>query len=131
MLFEEKRKYQRRYFGNDERYLIEFKLVGKLFQKFDVALTLNISASGLLFRSTKIFSVNTDLKIRLNLPRMKKPIQITARVVRVEPTQRDGIYDIAIFYTQITDQERTLLDQFCRDKTDSSPGPNTIAEKSS
>ncbi len=130
MGYEEKRGYVRRYFGADERYFIEHKVHGKFFQRPEAALTINLSASGLLFRSSKIIPVNTIIDVNLSLPHIKKPVQLVARVVRMEPTQRQGMFDIAIFYTEITDQNRSIIDQFCMDKKEQ-PKDSTEKETSS
>lgn len=129
MGFEEKRGYIRRYFGSDERYFIEYKTHGKFFQRPQAALSLNLSASGLLFRAAKIIPVNTVLDVNLSLPHIKKPIPMLARVVRMEPTQREGMFDIAIFYTEISDSNRTLIDQFCTAKKDDLNPPLEKDEK--
>lgn len=132
MGFEEKRQYQRRYFEESERYFIEYKPAGKFFAKTDVALTLNLSASGALFRATTLFATATVLKVKMTLPLHKKPIQMTAKVVRIEPTLREKIYNIALHFTEISDSDRALINQFCLDKkeeppqaADSKPAPKT------
>jgi len=113
---EERRGYFRRQFSEDERYFLEFKPAGKFFSKSEVALTMNLSASGLLFRCNKIITVNTLLKLSMVLPRVKKAIPIQARVVRIEPAQREGMYNVAVFYTEISDADRFTIDQFCNEK---------------
>lgn len=113
---EERRGYFRRQFSEDERYFIEFKPAGKFFSKSEVALTMNLSASGLLFRCNNMMTVNTLLKLSMTLPRVKKPISLQARVVRIEPAQREGMFNIAIFYTEISDADRMTIDQFCNEK---------------
>ncbi|MBI1883470.1 MAG: PilZ domain-containing protein [Chlamydiae bacterium] len=128
MGFEEKRSHFRRYFSEEERYLIEYKVAGKFFAKKEVALTLNLSASGLLFRATHITPVNTLLKVSLQLPHLKKTIPLQARVARIEPTHKEGIYNIAIHYIQILDADRALIDKFC---TEQVPKKNSQTGKES
>ncbi|MBI1870895.1 MAG: PilZ domain-containing protein [Chlamydiae bacterium] len=119
MGFEERRKHFRRYFGEDERYFIEYKVLGKLIPKKEVALTLDLSAGGLLFRSADLIAVNSEIEFDLSLPHIKDPIHLKGRVVRVEPALKAGIYNIAVQYIEISENDRVAIDQFCTGKNPS------------
>ena len=122
---EEKRAFFRRSFSEDERYLIEYKIGRGLFKKKTVALTINISAGGCLFRAHELIGVNTVMNIWLTLPGTDKPIPIEGKVVRVEPTLRDKIYHVAIHYTKITDLDQDLLNKFCKEERSPQAAPST------
>ena len=110
----EKRAFQRRLFQEDERYMIEFALLPKkLFRKFEVALTINLSGSGLLFRYSKPLPHGSLMKLRLSLPNAKKPVKIVGRIVRVEPSSKRGIFNIAVQFKEISYEARKLIDDFC------------------
>lgn len=116
MAIDEKRTGLRRNLTEEDRYLVEYKIAGKFFQKLEMALTLNISSTGLLFRSTKFIPSNTLLKMSMTLPRIKRQVQTLARVVRVEPTAKEGIFNVGVTFTEIPDADRQALDQYCQEK---------------
>jgi len=95
--------------------LIEYKKTKGLFHKWVIALTRNLSASGLLFRAQEIIDTNTILKIKLSLPDEKKPFHLIAKVVRINSTKRGDFFDIAIVFTQINPDDKIKLDQFCKE----------------
>lgn len=101
MIHTEKRLSERCLFKEEDRYLVEYKTHGRLFQKQEVALTMDVSNSGLLFRTSRFIPVNTTLSINLSLPN-QKPVHTLARVVRAEISLRQGMFDIAIHYLQKT-----------------------------
>lgn len=113
---QEQRKHTRRSFSEDERFLIEYKKTTGLFNRWQLALTRNLSASGLLFRSEELLHINTFLKIRVSIPSLKKPILANAKVVRIDSTKRSDLFDIALFFLEIDPSQQKLLDQFCKDQ---------------
>ena len=122
---EEKRSYFRRTLEEESRYFIEYKPKGKFFASKEVALTLNLSASGLLFRSAKVIPVNTILRVSMTLPHVKNPIRIIARVVRIDATPREGMVNIALHFTEISDSNRSVINTFCTEKKDVNPSPGS------
>lgn len=126
----EKRVFQRRTLDESERYLIEYKEAGKFFQKKEVALTINVSASGLLFKSNTLIAINKQLSVDMNIPHLKKSIHLTAQVVRIDPSHRDGIYNIAVRFIQISEADRNLINQFCLEHKENSAIPEGEAKKS-
>ncbi|MDP8217721.1 MAG: PilZ domain-containing protein [Candidatus Theseobacter exili] len=112
----EQRGFQRRFFQEDERYMIEFVTLPKKFlQKSEVALTLNLSGSGLLFMYNRPLHHGSLMKIKLSIPKRKKPIKLVGKVVRVEPARRHGLFNIAVQFSEITYENRNLIDEFCND----------------
>ena len=109
----EQRRHQRRRVKEEDRFLFLYKLKEKFLAKKTVALTLNMSASGLLFRASELIPLNTLLKGVLEVPPLKRKFKVDAKVVRVEPTHRDGIYDIAVYFTQINNDDQEMLNAFC------------------
>ena len=97
----EKRDYTRRYFSDKELLFFVYKLKDKLLGRKNVALTLNLSATGLLFRAADHLALNSILKGVLKIPNLKREIKLEAQVVRVDATDREGIYDIAVYFTKI------------------------------
>lgn len=111
---QERRRSTRRELSDRERCPIEYKIVGGgFFQKAEVALTRNISASGLLFLSSTMYPLNIVLKARLTLPGGHKPISIKGKIVRSEPTENPKRYSIAITFTEINEHDREEIDKFC------------------
>ena len=112
----EQRGFQRRFFQEDERYMIEFVTLPKKFlQKSEVALTLNLSGSGLLFTYNRPVHHGSFMKIKLSIPKRKKPIKLVGKIVRVEPASRHGLFNIAVQFSEISYQDQKLVDEFCND----------------
>ena len=111
---QERRRSTRRDLSERERCPIEYKVAGGgFFQKAEVALTKNISASGLLFLSPSIYPLNTEIKAILTLPGAQKPIKIKGKIVRSEPTANPKRNSIAITYIEIKENDRGEIDKFC------------------
>lgn len=83
-------------------------------KKFDVelaAVTKNISAGGILFHGSEYLAPGTVIEIILELPQ-QTPVECLARVARVEEVEADKSYEIAVYFLDITDYERSRLNRF-------------------
>lgn len=76
----------------------------------------NISAGGLLLITTESLPVGTILELKIELPDGQKPIECLARVVRVEQTSQENIFDTAVCFLDLTSSQRARLDNFINQK---------------
>lgn len=114
-MYENQRKYTRHNFGENEKFFLEYKKTASpFFIPWQTALTQNISAGGLLFRTQEILSIGTLLNVRLSIPSISKPIKIKTKVVRVDSTRRSNFYDTALFFLEIDPLVQKQLDEFCK-----------------
>lgn len=82
--------------------------------------SLNVSANGVYFSSSTYIPVLTKLRITLDLPGTGKgarsrSVACDGVVVRTEPeAQEDSVdeYNVACFFTSISDQDREKLEQY-------------------
>ena len=83
-----------------------------------VSETVNVSRSGAYCRLDKRIGVMTKLKIQILLPIRKdektltKTIHCQGVVVRVEPCPETGNYDIAIFFSEISQRDAVAIDDY-------------------
>lgn len=70
------------------------------------ATTCDISTSGILFESTNIIPLDTELKISLNLPGINHPVIIISKVVRVEEKEFGKKYHIGVLFKEIKNDDR-------------------------
>ena len=81
------------------------------------AATENISASGAYCTVGRFIPLMTKLRVRLELPsgRASRAIHCQGVVVRIEPPQetpRQQRYQVAVFFNDLSDRDRTHLAQY-------------------
>lgn len=80
----------------------------------------NISASGVYCFTPQLLAPMTKLALEFTLPGPKPArIQCTGVVVRVEPVITNATtsgYHIAIFFSDLTERQRTAIQQFVRQR---------------
>lgn len=111
-----KKSDRRKYKRLNAKFLFEYNASNKkkCFGKRYVALTENISASGLIFRSAYLFQIGSMLTGILEIPELRKKIDISGRVIRLEPTRKEDIYEVAIQYIEIDNADRELINEFIK-----------------
>lgn len=91
----------------------EGELVKRGFTPEELSVTSNISAGGLLFFSDEILAVGSILELNLELPGSSEDaIECLARVARVEETDQERKYGIAVCFLDITGAQRSRLNKF-------------------
>ncbi len=82
--------------------------------------TLNLSSNGLLCRVPQAIPLMTKIDMALLIPRVednKPPRKIQAKGVIVRVTEDvEGLYKIAVFFTDISTQHRKHLESFIASK---------------
>ena len=98
---------------------ISAKLPVSLVQGKDVfaAQTRNLSASGVYCTLRRFVEPMTKLSMSLELPHRPKPLRLRCQgvVVRVEPpraTPRRSTYQIAIFFNDLVERDRSLIARY-------------------
>jgi hypothetical protein len=77
-----------------------------------LAVTKNISAGGLLFVSNFPLPVGSIIELKLELPDVEPPVQCLSRIVRVEETDVDKVYEIAVHFLDITSAGRARIKKY-------------------
>jgi hypothetical protein len=86
--------------------------------------TLNISTNGVYFQSPRFIDPLTKVSFEILLPKgedgtSKRPIKCEGIVVRVEPEKQDpsvSSYNIAVFFTALSDASQKSLDSFVKQR---------------
>lgn len=73
--------------------------------------TANISAGGLLIKTEEYLIPGSVLELSLSLPE-QEAIKGLARVVRVEEIKPDIEYDVAVYFLDLSDAERSRLNRY-------------------
>lgn len=78
-----------------------------------LTVTKNISAGGLLMQAKEYLAPGTVLKLTLDLtPEPEAAFECLARVVRVREISLDTEYEIAVYFMDLSDVERSRLSRF-------------------
>lgn len=90
------------------------------------AQTKNISASGVYCALAQFIPPMTKLALRFALPQNGRdvPVRCTGVVVRVEPViagPQQGAYHIAIFFTDISERDRSVIGRFVAQRLAATP----------
>lgn len=72
----------------------------------------NMSAGGILFVATQALPINAVVELLVDLPDGNSPIGCLARVVRVEVTAQEGIFNVAVCFLDLTGAQRLRLNKF-------------------
>lgn len=88
--------------------------------------TENISASGAYCRVSHYLPVMTKVRIRLELSAQSKPRTVRCQgvIVRIEPPLADPSrdhYDVAIFFHELDDRDRSVLSQYVQQHLQRAP----------
>ena len=93
--------------------------------------TKNMSAGGILFSIHKKYEIGVSLKLSLNVSEWdkyrtnvskskkisyKEPLDIVAKVVRVDPSGEEGKYNVAVEFTGMDEEHRSALSKFIQKK---------------
>ncbi|MBN1405352.1 MAG: Flp pilus assembly complex ATPase component TadA, partial [Candidatus Omnitrophica bacterium] len=77
-----------------------------------LTVTKNISAGGLLFVSAEPVTVGSILELTLELPDGSENIECFAKVVRTGEKEEGRLYDIAVYFLDISSANRTRLKKY-------------------
>ncbi|MFH2145103.1 MAG: PilZ domain-containing protein [Candidatus Omnitrophota bacterium] len=94
---------------------VKYKIIQKEVVFFEPELgilTKNLSAAGLLFKASEPLAPGTIVELSLMLPHQKNSIDCLARVTRIEDLELDTYYDVAIYFLDLSDAERSRLNRF-------------------
>lgn len=90
--------------------------------------TKNLSAAGVYCTLDRFLAPMTKLQLRFDLPEGSRQAAVTCSgvVVRVEPVVSSpdrGRYNVAIFFTNLSDRDRAAIGRFVRQRLASSARP--------
>ena len=83
----------------------------------DFSVTRNISAGGMVFLAKEIISISSILELNLELPDGEDPIECLVRVVRQEETEDEKIYEVAVYFLDLSGAARTRLEKYVKKET--------------
>ncbi len=72
----------------------------------------NISASGLLFKSNGPIVLGTILDLKINFPTLEEPLHTVAKVVRVRAAKvKPKYFEVGVQFIDIDEQKTMLMDE--------------------
>ncbi|MFH1407226.1 MAG: PilZ domain-containing protein [Candidatus Omnitrophota bacterium] len=104
----EKRKYRRL---PREIYVISKLYLGGS-EKEKLFLTKDISSGGVMFYSKQKLPADAKMHMKIHLPTMSKPIDVTARVVRSSEIERGPLYAIGLEFIKIGTKDKKEIARF-------------------
>lgn len=81
----------------------------------NLAITRNIGAGGVYFCSDKEIKLNSLLDLHIDFPATKTPIKCNGKVVRVNESKKDSIFNIAAVFTDINDKDKEAINTYAED----------------
>ncbi len=73
---------------------------------------INISASGVLFKSNGPIALDTILDLKINFPTLEEPVRTLAKVVRVRVAKvKPKYFEVGVQFIDIAEQKTTLMDE--------------------
>ncbi|MDD5729611.1 MAG: ATPase, T2SS/T4P/T4SS family [Candidatus Omnitrophica bacterium] len=111
----EKRVYDRLSSRVNLRYKIyksQEELIKRGYTVEQLSISSNISAGGILFSSVGIVPFGAYLEMIIELPDQLAPIECLAKVVRVEDSGKENIFNIAVCFLDITGAQRARLEKY-------------------
>ncbi|MDD4900180.1 MAG: PilZ domain-containing protein, partial [Candidatus Omnitrophica bacterium] len=80
--------------------------------EYTLSAVLNISASGILFRTEESLPVDTILDLKINFPSLEEPIRTLAKVVRAKEIKaKPSYFEIGARFIGIDEQKTALMDE--------------------
>lgn len=76
-----------------------------------MTLTKNISAGGLFFIARELMPVSAIIELRIDLPD-EEPIVCLARILRVEESEIEGKYKVAVCFLDLSGRDRSRINKF-------------------
>jgi len=94
-------------------HLVKYRLFDQVKEgAYVVSAVLNISASGLLFRTEESLAMDAILDLKINFPNLEEPIRTLAKVVRVKEVKaRPRYFEIGAKFIGIDEQKTALMDK--------------------
>ena len=88
--------------------------------------TKNLSASGVYCTLDRFIAPMSNLQLRLELPdgARRRMVRCTGVVVRIEPVIANadrGRYNVAIFFTELSERDRSVISRFVRQRLSATP----------
>lgn len=111
----EKRRYKR----ITQHFIIQFRikepgeigLKDGLYPGWNMVTSQDLGAGGVLFNFDKKIEVGTILYLKINFPKIEKPIECTGKVIRIEESNYAPIFRIAVIFTDIGEKEKETIEK--------------------
>lgn len=75
-------------------------------------MTINISAGGILFKTSKLLQLGVTIELMLELSETEEDIQCLARVVRCDPDEQGTGYSMAVCFLDLPHPDQNRLSVF-------------------
>lgn len=104
------------------RMLVQMKVELGAAQILRACQSVNISETGLLLRTERPLSLETEVDLRFSLPYSSRSIQARGRVVRYTNRDAEGPVGLAVQFDAIGDEDREAIAAFIADRAASRTG---------
>lgn len=86
-----------------------YRLYGELTESWRTITTVNLSASGLRFRSPNLMEVGQELQLELALPSYREPLTIRGRIIWSQP-MASGVVENGAEFVDMTPEQSIQID---------------------
>lgn len=105
----ERRRFQRVAQSFDARY----RSYGALGEPWRIFRTVNVSATGMRFRSGDLIELGTTLEIELDLPCLKEPLTVRGHVVWSQP-MASGVTENGAEFVDLSPEQAEQIDELVK-----------------
>ena len=88
----------------------QYRLLGALAETWKVVRTINLSATGMRFRSAQLLEPETPLEIQIKLPSMQQPLQLRGRVAWSQ-MQASGVVENGVEFVDLAEHQQVQIDE--------------------
>lgn len=103
-------------------FQVRYRLYGELTESWRTAMTVNLSASGLRFRSADLMEIGRELQVELLLPTSKEPLVLRARIIWSQP-MASGVTENGAEFDDITPEQGAQIDAMVKFLLRNQPAP--------
>ena len=94
-------------------HLVKYRLFDKTKEEpYILSSVVNISASGILFKSNNPIALGIILDLKINFPASGEPVRTLAKVVRIrEAKDKPKYYEVGAHFIEIEEQKTMIMDE--------------------
>jgi len=109
---QERRKYKR----IKKQFVARFQLkdyigTGKAVSDWEMVTTQNLGAGGVLFNYDKEIKIGSFIDMLINFPQVKKPINCTGKVIRIDRQSPAGLLKVAAYFLDISEKDKEIINK--------------------
>jgi twitching motility protein PilT len=90
---------------------MRYRIFGGDGREYDVS-TVDLSSNAVLFETSELISIGTQMSMELDLPSGEKPIRAEGSIIRIEERERGQRYFCCLFFDKISPENKRRIEQY-------------------